>query len=64
MRNTFGHWLLDIAKYLVTAGVIAPFVSNGLQWYGILIVAIVVIVLLIIGLRLVKEETKIIKRRK
>jgi hypothetical protein len=58
MKKELGKWFLDIAKYLATAGLIAPWISDSEQ-LGIWIfplIGIVFILTLGIGLRILARE--------
>ena len=58
MKKELGKWFLDIAKYLATAGLIAPWISDSDQ-LGIWIfplIGIVFILTLGIGLRILARE--------
>ena len=58
MKKKFGDWLLDVSKYIVTVGFIAPFVKNVEDWPITMIVSIfaLVILLVVTGLTLSQEE--------
>ena len=32
MKKELGKWFMDVAKYLLTAGIIAPWITNPGQW--------------------------------
>ena len=64
MKKTLGHWILDVAKYITTAGIIAPFISRGTQWFWVLVMFAVVLVLVIVGLFLVGTENEQPKKRR
>ena len=58
MKKELGKWFLDIAKYLATAGLIAPWIG-GSEQYGIwifLIIGLFFLLTLTIGLRILKRE--------
>ncbi|MBQ0074807.1 MAG: hypothetical protein KBT34_11505 [Prevotella sp.] len=58
MRKKFGDWILDVAKYLLTVGILAPILNfgnvNSTIYY--LFVVGIVIVLLAVGLFLTDES--------
>ncbi len=58
MKKEFGKWLMDVAKYVATAVLISSWFSNANTW-GIIkniITICVVIITLVIGLYLNKNE--------
>lgn len=57
MREELGKWLMDIAKYVVTAVLITSVFGSVEDWLVYLIGIIVVSVTLSIGLYLVKNKT-------
>lgn len=48
MRKKFGDWILDIAKYLVTVGIVAPALKLGdetsLAYYTVMIGVVICMV--------------------
>lgn len=58
MKKELGKWILDVTKYVATAGLIAPFLTrvDSVWWYIGLVVA--VMTMLILGLLLVSGETE------
>ena len=59
MRKELGKWLLDIAKYLVTAVLLASVFSDiEEKWAVYIIVSIAIIITLGFGLYLVKDKKK------
>ncbi|MBO7501646.1 MAG: hypothetical protein J6T32_00335 [Paludibacteraceae bacterium] len=58
MRKKLGEWILDVAKYLTTAGLIAPFLVKAADWTWYIYVCIVTIVavMVVVGLLLSKEK--------
>jgi len=64
MKKEFGKWLMDIAKYIVTAIILSSFFSGMQNQQWIYIVAAVIAVIIVgLGLYLQKEEPKKKKRR-
>lgn len=59
MRKELGKWLMDIAKYLTTA-VLLSSVFNDIKesWIIYFIVSIAIVLTLLAGLWLVREEKK------
>ena len=59
MRKELGKWLMDIAKYLTTA-VILSSVFNDIKesWTIYFVVSIAIVLTLLAGLWLVREEKK------
>lgn len=59
MKKKFGEWLLDVSKYIVTVGFIAPFVRNVDEWPVAMIVSIFVLVILLVvtGLTLSQDKS-------
>lgn len=57
MREELGKWLMDIAKYVVTAVLITSVFGSVEGWLVYFIGIIVVSVTLSIGLYLVKNKT-------
>jgi len=64
VKKELGKWILDVAKYITTAGIIAPFVADvhSIWWY--IVVAVIVILVLYCGLVLVGDDKKIKKSKK
>lgn len=60
MRKKLGDWILDVAKYILTVGILAPLLKVGYfdtaSYY--IFMGSVVVVLLIIGLFFSDEEGK------
>lgn len=67
MKKEFGKWLMDIAKYMVTALLLSTIFADMQEPVIIYVVVILSIVVLIIGLYWVneaeKEESKRIKKK-
>lgn len=59
MRKELGKWLMDIAKYLATA-VLLSSVFNDIKesWIIYFVVSIAIVLTLLAGLWLVREEKK------
>lgn len=59
MKKEFGKWLMDIAKYLTTA-VLLSSVFNDIKesWIIYVVVSIAIVLTLLAGLWLVREEKK------
>ena len=57
MKKEIGKWLMDIAKYVVTGGIISTFISNYQQqsWIIYINAAIVAIITFWAGTRYFKE---------
>ena len=57
MKKEIGKWLMDIAKYVVTGGIISTFISNYQQqsWIIYIHAAIVAIITFWAGTRYFKE---------
>jgi len=68
VKKELGKWILDVAKYITTAGIIAPFLTKSSQdsWRVFLVMMAIVIVLMIIGMFFIKDEENVkpIKKRK
>ena len=67
MKREFGKWLMDIAKYMVTALLLSTIFSDMQEPIIIYVVVILSIIVLIIGLYWVNEaeiENTKNKRRK
>jgi len=65
MRKELGKWLLDVAKYILTAGLIASWLTTD-ESYTIWIssaMALIFIILLTWGLRILKAEEERERRR-
>lgn len=58
MKQKFGNWILDVAKYITTAGLIAPFLASGANWFWYVCVAVIDVSLIVLGLYLAKEDDK------
>jgi hypothetical protein len=56
MKKEFGKWLMDIAKYMVTALLLSTIFADMQEPIIIYMVVILSIVVLIIGLSLVSDE--------
>jgi hypothetical protein len=56
MRKEFGKWLMDIAKYIITAVVLSSVFGEIESWVLYLIGIISVMVTLLIGLYLVSDK--------
>lgn len=58
MKKEIGKWLMDIAKYVVTGGIISTFISNYQQqsWIIYINAAIVAIITFWAGIRYFKKE--------
>ncbi|HIR73218.1 MAG TPA: hypothetical protein IAB96_06785 [Candidatus Coprenecus pullicola] len=57
MRKKFGDWLLDIAKYMVTAILLTSIFSDMQNVWTYIIVAITVVATLLMGLWLSRDKT-------
>ena len=57
MKSKLGNWILDVAKYITTVGLIAPFLSSVTSWYAYVFMAIVVIVMVSAGIYMTREST-------
>jgi len=67
MKKELGKWILDVAKYITTAGIIAPFLAKESQdsWRVFLIMMAIVVVMMAIGMFFIKDENvKPIKKKK
>ena len=64
MKKELGKWLMDIAKYLVTAVVLATIFSDMQEKSILILGAIAVALALASGLYLVRDPKKKIKRKK
>ena len=69
MKKEFGKWLMDIAKYMVTALLLSTIFADMNSPIIIYMVVILSIIVLMIGLALVSEEPTTVninnkKRRK
>ena len=59
MKKEFGKWLMDIAKYLVTAVLLASVFSDITEkWVVYLVVSIAIIITLGGGLILLQDKKK------
>ena len=57
MKKELGKWLMDIAKYLMTAAILSLIIADmGKTWYYYLLLMFVVVLILVIGLLLVREK--------
>lgn len=58
MKKELGKWLLDIAKYVVTAIVISNWLSgfSNWDWYFSLLTIVIIAVVVIFSLRLIGSE--------
>jgi ABC-type proline/glycine betaine transport system permease subunit len=64
MRKKFGKWLMDIAKYVVTAGFIVSFFEGIYEEKLVYMVCgTVAVIALAVGLYLQKESLKLKKRK-
>jgi archaellum biogenesis protein FlaJ (TadC family) len=64
MKKEFGKWLMDIAKYIVTAIILSSFFSGMNEQRWIYVVAIVIAAIIVTwGLYLQKDEQKNKRRR-
>ena len=65
MRKEFGKWLMDVAKYMVTAILLSSTFSEvHEQSFVYAICFFVMICLLLLGLFLVKDSKKSISKKK
>ena len=62
MKKEFGKWLMDIAKYMVTALLRSTILADMQEPIIIYMVVILSIVVLIIGLSLVSDESSTNKK--
>ena len=62
MKKEFGKWLMDIAKYMVTALLLSTIFADMQEPIIIYMVVILSIVVLIIGLSLVSDESSTNKK--
>lgn len=60
MKKELGKWILDVAKYLTTAGLIAPFLTKVEDWTWWMFSGIIgsVALMVTIGLMLTRETEK------
>jgi len=67
MKKELGKWFMDVAKYLLTAGIVAPWITNPGQWsewvvptvFGAFAISVT------IGLMILKsDENRELKREK
>jgi uncharacterized membrane protein len=56
MRKEFGKWLMDIAKYMVTALVLSSAFNEMRTWWTYVVVILIVLIVLGLGLFLVREK--------
>jgi len=58
MKKELGKWLLDIAKYVVTAIVISNWLSgfSNWDWYFSLLTIVIIAIVVIFSLRLIGSE--------
>ncbi|MBQ2674282.1 MAG: hypothetical protein IJG07_06330 [Prevotella sp.] len=56
MKKEFGKWLMDIAKYMVTALLLSTIFADMQEPIIVYVVVILSIIVLIIGLALVSDE--------
>ena len=56
MKNKLGNWILGVAKYITTVGLIAPFLSSVTSWYAYMFMALGVMAMVIIGLYMTKDK--------
>jgi len=67
VKKELGKWILDVAKYITTAGIIAPFLTKASQdsWRVFLIIMAIVVVLMTVGMFFIKDEdVKPLKKKK
>ena len=65
MKREFGKWLMDIAKYMVTALLLSTIFSDMQEPIIIYMVVILSVVVLIIGLYWVNEaDNEVVKSNK
>lgn len=66
MKKEFGKWLMDIAKYMVTALLLSTIFADMEEPIIVYMVVILSIVVLIIGLILVSDDTpnKIVRKER
>ena len=64
MKKEIGKWLMDIAKYVVTGGIISTFISNYQQqsWIIYINAAIVAIITFWAGTRYFEKGLKTVKK--
>ena len=62
MKKEFGKWLMDIAKYMVTALLLSTIFADMQEPIIIYMVVILSIVVLVIGLSLVSDESSTNKK--
>ncbi len=58
MRKQLGQWILDVTKYITTAGLIAPFITQGTNVVWFICVGVLDLFLLVVGLFLAKDDVK------
>lgn len=66
MKKEIGKWLMDIAKYVVTGGIISTFISNYQQqsWIIYINAAIVAIITFWAGTRYFSEGERVENNKK
>ncbi len=66
MKKELGKWLLDIAKYVVTAIVISNWLSgfSNWDWYFSLLTIVIIAVVVIFSLKLIGAEENQSKNKK
>ena len=55
-RQELGKWILDVAKYITAAGLIAPFLLKATTMWWYVVLGVIVIFMLVAGLVLVDEK--------
>ncbi|MBQ8655774.1 MAG: hypothetical protein IJ527_01735 [Prevotella sp.] len=65
-KEKFGDLLLDIAKYIITAVILASFFQGieGWQWYTYLITVTAVALIVWVGLRQYSNENELKSKKK
>ena len=58
MKEAFGKWLLDIAKYMVTALLISTIFADMKEPIIVYIVVLLSIIILLFGLSIIDESEK------
>jgi len=62
MNRIFGHWILDIAKYFVTAlflsSLFADVSSVMPRWLFYLVNSVIILVVILVGVYLIKKADK------
>lgn len=66
MRKKLGDWILDVAKYLLTVGILAPILSFGNVDSTVYYLAVfgIVLVLLIVGLTFAEGDNNADDKKK